>query len=215
MHIKEIETLQKIGICGDTAFMSSCDFLAIEKGTIIFTPFQSCNAYIIVISGQIKVELSTKKGREITLYTINEGQTCVMTTACLLNQEDYYAKAVAQTPVKAISIPTALFKESMLAYPLFMQFVLKDFAQKTSMLFKLINNIANHDVLNNLIEYMIQHHDCLKINNSISQIAKDIGSAREVVSRKVGLLVKQGHISRNKNHIEILDIFALEQELCD
>jgi len=146
MNKQAIETLNRLGIVANEAFISKCSLLQLPKNTTIFTPFQSCNAYLIVVSGRVSVELTSRKGREVTLYSINAGETCVMTTASLLNQEDYYAHSVTQTQVEAISIPVEVFKYALDDFPAFTQFVLSDFANKTSMLFQLIHKITSHDV---------------------------------------------------------------------
>lgn len=210
-----IETLKHIGIQPNHDFIDNCDFVELPKNTTIFKPYQSCQAYLVVVSGKVKVELTSRKGREVTLYTIDAGETCVMTTASLLNQEDYYAHGITQTEVQAISMPLATFNEAMLKHPAFMKFVISDFAKKTSQLFKLIDNISSHDVLHNLSDYLLRNHTDGHIECSASQLAKDIGTAREVVSRKLSVLEQQGLIIKQGKDITIVDISALKQTLRD
>ncbi|MEM0912759.1 MAG: Crp/Fnr family transcriptional regulator [Pseudomonadota bacterium] len=189
--------------------------MRLDKSSTIFKPFDACQDYIIVESGTVAVELTSRKGRDITLYTVNQGETCVMTTAALLNQQSYYAYGVTKTKVNALAIPMKDFHFALANSQRFTRFVLDDFAKKTASLCLLIDRIASHDVLYNFIQFLLTNASDGKITATVSSIAKDIGTAREVVSRKLSLLEEQGLLTRHDYGIRIEDEVKLQQALRD
>lgn len=83
----------------------------IAKGIRIFGPGQRPAQFLLVLEGTIRVQQISEGGREIILYRIAAGQSCVLTTACLLSSDDYLAEAIAETAVEAAAIPRATFDE--------------------------------------------------------------------------------------------------------
>ncbi|MCW9034894.1 MAG: cyclic nucleotide-binding domain-containing protein [Rhodospirillales bacterium] len=78
-------------------------------GMTIFHSGDQCQNYLFVIEGCVRVQKVAANGREIVLYRVNGGDTCILTTSCLLNGEGYSAEGVTESAVKAISLPASTF----------------------------------------------------------------------------------------------------------
>ncbi|HHH42897.1 MAG TPA: cyclic nucleotide-binding domain-containing protein, partial [Gammaproteobacteria bacterium] len=82
-------------------------------GTLLLSPGMACNQYLFVISGRARVHVLTESGREVVLYYIESGDTCVLTTSCLLSHEPFPAGIVAETDLLAFSTSAARFEQAV------------------------------------------------------------------------------------------------------
>lgn len=176
------------------------------NNTILYQSGDPCSAFLIVISGTIRVTMTSKSGREITLYRIRENQTCIMTTSVLLNRESYYAKATTESKVMAIAISDQHFYKALVASKEFSTYILKDYATRIALLIKLIDNVASKDMNNKLSEYLLNNADSIGLLIATQEaIARDLGTAREVISRKLSLLEQENLVVTSRGRIQIVD----------
>ena len=82
-------------------------------GTVLFRPGDVPAGYLVVLNGRIEVYLIGRSGREMLLYEVTSGETCIQTTLCLLGDKSYTGEAVAMTDTSFVLIPNAMFTELM------------------------------------------------------------------------------------------------------
>ena len=87
------------------------------EGAILFRPGDEASGFVLVREGVIDVHLTGRSGREITLYTVEPGQTCVQTTLCLLGEVSYSAEAIAVTPIRVAIVPVIAIAGALAAKP--------------------------------------------------------------------------------------------------
>jgi hypothetical protein len=92
-------------------------------GTRIFSEGSPCAAYLILLSGQMRVRKIGENGREIVLYRVEPGETCIVTTACLMAGTPYNAEGIAETDIQARALPMAAFRALLAASATFRDFV--------------------------------------------------------------------------------------------
>ena len=114
----------------------------LPQGSRIFGPGQSPESYLLLLDGDIRVSQTSEGGREIVLYRVAAGESCALTTVCLLGDDDYQAEAIAETAVEAVAIPRATFDEVIARSPVFRRFVFAAFSHRVTELFKLIDEVA-------------------------------------------------------------------------
>ena len=85
--------------------------IAAPAGTRIFGEGSPCSAYLILLSGQLRVQKVGENGREIVLYRVEPGETCIVTTACLMSGTDHDAEGVAKTDIQCQALPMLGFRE--------------------------------------------------------------------------------------------------------
>ena len=85
--------------------------VTLPVGTRIYAPGKAPESFLLLISGTVRVQQISAGGREIVLYRVSGGESCPLTTACLMGYEEYPAEAIAETDIEAIAIPRATFDD--------------------------------------------------------------------------------------------------------
>jgi len=116
--------------------------LRVPAGTTVFRPGDACQNYLMVAQGSVRVQKVSESGREIVLYRVEPGQTCVLTTSCLLAGERYPAEGVTETEVVARVLPLAPFHELLAASDVFRHFVFSSFGCRMAELMALVEEVA-------------------------------------------------------------------------
>ncbi len=182
----------------------------LPAGAVPFRPAQPCDGYVFVISGAIRVQLLSETGREIVLYRVEAGQTCILTTACLMGGGEYPAEAVAETDVTAALLPNAAFHELLGRSPTFRAFVFGAFGRRFADLMVVVDEVAFRRIDLRLARFLLDHMDAeRRLALSHQEIAAELGSVREVVSRQLKEFERRGWITLDRRRVEILDTAAL------
>ncbi|MCV6625002.1 MAG: Crp/Fnr family transcriptional regulator [Cellvibrionaceae bacterium] len=186
-------------------YLKNYPTVTVAAGTTVLQQGQSCQHCLIVSQGRVKVFARARDGRELLLYRIEPEQLCVLTTACLLGGEPFPAEAISETEVTAHALPINDFKQLLLSEPEFQQRVLKGFSQRLSALMAQMESLTLHSLDQRLHHYLCQQaargnrFDCTH-----QDIATEIGSSREVVSRHLKTLEQQGLLQLGRGHIILL-----------
>ena len=114
----------------------------LPEGSRIFGPGQAPDSFLLLLDGTIRVQQTSESGREIVLYRVQAGESCALTTACLLGYEDYQAEGIAETRIRAVAMPRALFDRLIASSREFRQFVFTAFSRRVTNLFRLIEEVA-------------------------------------------------------------------------
>jgi CRP/FNR family transcriptional regulator len=180
--------------------------LAVPAKTVLFHPGTKPQGFLILLSGRIEVYMTGKSGRELLLYSIVPGETCVQTTLALMGDEPYSAEAVAETDLTAILVPYPLFKSLMNSSEAFRRFVFRAFANRVSDVMYMLEQVAFVGVENRLAAVLLERADADGVvKASHQELAVSIGSVREVISRHLKTLAARGFIKLDRRHILILD----------
>ena len=180
------------------------------KGAVLFQPGDAVKGYVIVLKGRIGVHLIGPTGREILLYDVVPGQSCIQSTLGLLGGEDYSAEAVAETDVTAVILPRALFLDLIDSAPAFRHLVFAAFADRMQKVMHILEHVAFLRVEARLAQHLLDRADDKGLVTATQvDLARAIGSAREVVSRRLDALARRGLIRAERGWIEVLDRPAL------
>jgi CRP/FNR family transcriptional regulator, anaerobic regulatory protein len=184
----------------------------IPVGHVVFRPGDQAMGFVIVLSGRISVFLTGASGREILLYDVTRGETCVQTTLSLLGDEAYAGEAIAETDVRAVLVPRKLFLELMNQSEWFRHFVFKAFAARISDITNVLEQVAFVKVEQRLVRQLIvMADDAGMVTATHHDLAVAIGSVREVVSRQLEALSKRRLINQERGHVQILDRATLSE----
>ncbi len=176
----------------------------LPMGTRIFGPGQAPDAFILLIRGTVRVQQVSDTGREIVLYRVSAGESCALTTACLLGYEDYQAEAIAETNVEAVAIPRATFDDLIARSTDFRRFVFTAFSHRVTDLFRVIEEVAFSRVDVRLAQRLLERANPQgHIDLTHQQLAAELGTAREVISRQLNEFQRRGWISTSRGAIDI------------
>ncbi len=210
--MSRFDGLSKLEPAARSALEAAARVVKIPNGTQIFAPGQTPQGYVLILAGDIRVSQVSESGREIVLYRVLPGDSCTLTTACLLGGDDYQAEAVAETDLEAVVIPRPAFEELIGVSPSFRRFVFSSFSNRVSDILKLVDVIAFQRLDVRLASKLVTltgSNDELEITHQ--QLATELGTAREVVSRQLNEFQRRGWIGASRGSVKLLDRKALAQ----
>ncbi|MEY3344127.1 MAG: hypothetical protein RL090_1811 [Bacteroidota bacterium] len=178
----------------------------LPAGTVMLEPGSYVKSIPLLVKGSIKVMRQGADANEILLYYVSPMETCAMSLTCCVSNQKSNVKAVAEEDTVLVSLPVAKSDEWMSAYPSWKQFIMQTYRNRFEELLKTIDGIAFHKVDERLYKYLIEKSNLLKtheINISHQQIAEELNSSREVISRLLKQLEQRGVLSVGRNRITI------------
>lgn len=188
----------------------------VEAGRVLFRPGDPARGFLVLTSGRIHVYLSGRNGRELLLYRVEPGESCLQTTLGLLGDAPYHGEGVAETDVEGYIIPPGLFLRLMGTSEGFRSFVFKAFANRLSDSLFVLEQVAFVRVEERLVRALLAGADGKGVISAThQQLAVAIGSAREVVSRRLDALSSAGLIALERGEIRILDRARLSRRMQD
>lgn len=181
----------------------------IPADTVIFAPGKSPDNLLLLLQGTVRVQQLAESGREVVLYRVTAGESCVLTTACMLAYEDYAAEGVAETDITAAAIPRGVFDDLVASSKEFRNFVFRAYSRRITDLFHVIEDIAFRRMDIRLAQKIIERADTGVLKATHAQLAAELGTAREVISRQLAEFQRRGWIAQSRGAIEILDCDGL------
>jgi CRP/FNR family transcriptional regulator len=172
-------------------------------GTIGYREGTPCGAYVMRLAGKSRVYKMSASGREILLYRVAAGETCVITTTCLLGNSDYPASTIVEEPIRDVLIPAKAFHQLMIDSAVFRKFVMTNYGALISDLIVLLDEVAFHSLDARLAKVLLDAKSN-PITRTHQQIADELGTAREVVSRQLKRLEQKGAVSLGRGQVEVV-----------
>jgi CRP/FNR family transcriptional regulator, anaerobic regulatory protein len=184
-------------------------------GHRIFSRGAPCNHFLVVLEGGVRVQVTSSSGREIVLYRLHPGETCVMTTSCLLGHSRYAAEGIVESDLRYASIAASDFNRLLEESSAFRTFVFSTLGIRFAELVQRVEEVSLERIDTRLAKFLLQH--ALPGNHTIQtthqKIAAELGSAREVISRQLKSFEESGWVTLGRGHITILDTCGL-RSLC-
>jgi CRP/FNR family transcriptional regulator, anaerobic regulatory protein len=191
-------------------FLERLNPLHMAQGAVLFRPGDAAQGFVLVLKGRVGVYLTGVNGRELKLYTVTSGTSCIQTTLGLLGGDTYSGEAIAETDLDLMLIPAAAFKHLIEQSAAFRVFVFKAFGKRMHDVTHTLEQVAFVRVEARLAAFLLSNADGNSLVAATHQsIATAIGSVREVVSRRLEALSKSGLIEQERGQIRILDRTAL------
>ncbi|MFL4471132.1 Crp/Fnr family transcriptional regulator [Tateyamaria armeniaca] len=182
----------------------------VNKNSVIFGPGKPAENLLLLVSGTVRVQQLSEAGREIVLYRVHAGESCVLTTACLLAFEDYSAEGIAETDVEAVLIPRDAFDEMMGSSKAFRAFVFEAYSKRITELFLVIEEIAFKRMDIRVAQKLIALSGTdSTLHLTHQQLAVELGTAREVISRQLKEFERRGWLTLSRGEINLRDAAAI------
>lgn len=179
-------------------------------GTIGYSEGMPCNAYVMRLAGRSRVYKMSSGGREILLYRVAAGETCVLTTTCLLGRSDYPASTIVEEPIRDVIVPAYIFHQLMIESAVFRRFVMENYGALISDLIVLLDEVAFSNLDARLAKLLLDESGAT-VSRTHQQLADELGSAREVVSRQLKRFENKGWVSLGRGYVEVLNKEALRE----
>ena len=190
--------------------------IPMKKGAQVFGPANVPDSLIFLYDGRIRVSQSSDTGREIVLYRVDAGESCVLTTACMLAEEAYNAEGVAETDITAVVLPKAAFDRLVAEEEAFRKFVFAAYSRRLIDLLRVVDDVAFGQMDMRLAERLLALAGGDKeISATHQQLASELGTAREVISRLLSDFQKREMIAQSRGRITLTDKTALRALIAD
>ena len=181
----------------------------LDRGTL-------CEALLLVERGSIRVYTTSPSGRGITLYKVHPGESCVLGTASVLRQVGYPAQAEVAEECTALAVPAPLFRDLFAGEPSLQRFVVDLFSDRLAHLMLLVDDVAFKKVDERLAHFILREAArdpvaLYPIQMSHDEIASQLGTAREVVSRLLATFETDGLIRSERRLVRVKDVAGLRQ----
>ncbi|KRS12207.1 Crp/Fnr family transcriptional regulator [Roseovarius atlanticus] len=180
--------------------------LRLEKGTQVFGPDNVPDRLFFLYDGRIRVSQTSEGGREIVLYRVEAGDSCVLTTACMLAEEAYNAEGIAETDVVAVVLPKPDFDRLVAEEEPFRKFVFDAYSRRLIDMLRVVDDVAFGRIDVRLAERLLAlAGDSKEIAATHQDLASELGTAREVISRVLADFQKRGLVQQSRGRIALVD----------
>lgn len=182
--------------------------LSVPHGTAVFDENQPCRGFPFVLDGAIRVVKLSANGRELPLYRVLAGESCIISSSCLLGHADYNARGVAEGSTTLAVLPRSLFDE-MMGQAAFRDFVFALFSERMADLMHLVEEVAFRKLDQRLAALLLGKGR--RVHATHQQLADELGSVREMVSRLLKGFAEQGLVKLGREQVEVLDPAGLRK----
>lgn len=192
-------------------FQRSAFVAQIPAGHDVFLEGDHVEAIALLISGVVRVYKVGETGREITLYRFGNGSSCILTANAILSRNTFPAIATVEQNAEAVMIPADVFRDWVKRYDLWRDFVFDLLSQRLSTVMAVVDEVVFQRMDRRVATLLLKRG---RISNPIrithQEIASELGSSREVISRLLEDFIHEGSIQAERGSIEILDFELLE-----
>ena len=180
----------------------------LPAGTSLFGEGSPCRQFPLVLEGSIRVAKASE-GRELQLYRVTPGESCVLTGGCLVGGRDYPATGVVERDARLVVLPKPVFDQLLGSHAPFRQYVFSLFAERLTDLMTLVEAVAFHKLDRRLAAALLGRGRIVALTHQ--QLADELGSVREIVTRVLRGFADQGWVQSTRGAIEVLDAVALRR----
>jgi len=188
--------------------LEQAQVLHVPAGTPMFGEGSPCRQFPLVLEGTIRVAKASD-GRELQLYRVTPGESCVLTSSCLVGSRDYPASGVVERDARLVVLPKAVFDELLATHAPFRQYVFSLFAERLTDLMALVEAVAFHKLDRRVAGALLGRGRVVALTHQ--QLADELGSVREIVTRVLRGFADQGWVQSSRGSIEVLDAPALRR----
>ncbi|WP_372624373.1 Crp/Fnr family transcriptional regulator [Falsiroseomonas sp.] len=178
--------------------------LEAPAGAVLFHPGDACTGFVMLGTGTVRVDLVAEDGHTLLLYRVAPGEACLLTTACLFAGEAYTAEGRAETALEGLLLPRGAFDTLVAESPAFRRFVLAGFGARMTALMARIEALSFRSVDHRLAEALLAHGR-REVAATQAELAVEVGTAREVVTRRLNALAREGLVALGRGTVVILD----------
>lgn len=206
--LQQYPMLRELPATDQSAILASASVVYLPAGTIVFDEYQPCQGFPLLLSGNIRVIKSAPNGRELQLYRVMPGESCILTSSCLLGNTRYHARGIAEQSLEMVLLPAAVFHALLDKQEAFRGYVFHLFSDRLTDLMQLVSAVAFQKLDQRLANLLISKPSPIRATHQA--LADELGSAREIVSRLLKGFAEQGWVLLGREQIDIIDAAALK-----
>ncbi|RRR69735.1 MAG: Crp/Fnr family transcriptional regulator [Candidatus Viridilinea halotolerans] len=194
-------------------FVSQATLIRLPPAATVFEEGDVCSTFAILAQGQVRVFKIGETGREITLYRFARGESCILTASCILSERQFPAIATVETQAEAFVVAHTTFQQWVDTFPPWRDYVFQLLSRRLATVMAIIDEVAFRRMDVRIAAFLIHQsaRDGATLALTHQQIAAELGSSREVVSRILADFAANGSVHVTRGSIAILDLPSLAQ----
>jgi CRP/FNR family transcriptional regulator len=185
-------------------FVAAGQFIQLNRGHQIYWQGDACQGIAFLLSGGVRVYKCSESGREISLYEILPGETCILNASCIIGRQGYPANAVTLADCRALFIPAETFRLLMTRHEQLRIFIYSLLGQRLVEIMELVEEVAFRRMDDRLRDYLLEKSSDGILRATHQTVANDLGTSREVVTRLLRDLEQRGEVHVSRNEITLL-----------
>ena len=190
------------------SLLAAMNVMQLPAGTTVFDENQPCMGFPLLLSGSIRIIKAAPSGRELQLYRVVPGESCILTSSCLLGHARYQARGMTEHAVHMVVLPPAAFKRLIASHESFRDYIFGLFSERLTDLMQLVSAVTFQKLDQRLAALLVTKPSPIRTTHQA--LADELGSAREMVSRLLKGFAEQGWVRLGREQIEVVDASALQ-----
>jgi CRP/FNR family transcriptional regulator len=207
--LQQYPMLRKLPAADQAELLAAASVAHLPAGSLVFDENQPCHGFPLLLSGNIRVIKAAANGRELQLYRVMPGESCILTSSCLLGNTRYHARGIAEQSLEMVLLPATAFHTLLGKQEAFRSYVFHLFSDRLTDLMQLVSAVAFQKLDQRLANLLINKPS--PIHATHQALADELGSAREIVSRLLKGFAEQGWVKLGREQIAITDATALKK----
>lgn len=187
----------------------------LDPGAFICMDGNMCQSLPLVMEGRARVYKTSEQGREITLYRVEPGESCILTASCILSHRPFPAFAVADTGIRARLVSASTVRRWMNREPVWRRYVFDLVAGRLDTVIATLEEVAFRRLDTRLARLLLEESETEDGRRTLrathKRLAADLGSAREVVSRLLKDFEQEGFVKLERSLVRIVDPVGLRR----
>jgi len=207
-----LPVLQRADAALAADFQRAASLARIPAGRDVFVQGDRIEAIPLLVSGTVRVYQISESGREVTLYRFHPGESCVLTANAILTRQTFPAVATVEQEAEAILIPAETFREWVQRHDVWRDFFFDLVSHRLASVMSLVDEVAFRRLdmrVAALLQERAREEHPIRITHQ--EIASELGSSREVISRILEDLADRGIVRPERGSISVEDPAALRR----
>lgn len=196
-----------------TSFCGAAQTVALDEGATVFAAGARCENFLWLTDGSVRVSASDGESREILLYRVSPGELCVFTTSCALSHASYPAEGRTESPTRAVVLPVGRFEDLIDRSGVLRRLVFASLSERLHEVMGLVESVTFRRLEERVAAWLLEACGGQPgtLERSHQQVADEIGSTREPISRVLAALARAGAIELGRRRITLVDPPALRR----
>ncbi len=207
--LSQYAMLRELSAADRDALFASANELSIPAGAIVFDECQPCQGFPLLLSGSIRIIKASANGRELPLYRVFPGDSCILSSSCLLGRANYRARGIAELDTVMVAISPDMFEKLLAQHKPFQDYIFGMFSERLADLMQLLSAIAFQKLDQRLAALLANKPSPFQTTHQA--LADELGSVREIVSRLLKSFAEKGWIRLEREQIEIVEANSLTE----
>lgn len=207
--LQQYPMLRELPAADRAGVLAMASVVHLPAGTVVFDEDQVCQGFPMLLSGNIRVIKAAPNGRELQLYRVMPGESCILTSSCLLGNTRYHARGITEQALEMVLLPAAAFHALLEKQESFRGYVFHLFSERLTDLMQLVSAVAFQKLDQRLAALLINKPE--PVHTTHQALADELGSAREIVSRLLKGFAEQGWVKLGREQIDITNAAALKK----